>query len=51
MANDTHKKFLRLAGFEENEIPEYLADGCKASERLGLKVEDVAYATEDYYAW
>ena len=48
MANDTHEKFLRLAGFEENEIPEYLAEWCKASERLGLKEEDVAYATEEW---
>jgi len=48
MANDIHEKFLRLTGFEEDEMPEYLPEWRKASERLRLTEEDVKFATEEW---
>jgi len=47
MAKDIYQEFLRLTGFEEAEIPEYLPEWRKASEKLGLTEDDVRYATEE----
>ena len=48
MAKDVYESFLRLAGFEEDEIPQYLPEWRKASEKLGLTEEDVRFATEEW---
>ena len=48
MVKDTYEKFLRLTGFEEAEIPEYLPEWHRASEKLGLTENDVKFATEKW---
>ena len=48
MPNDIHEKFLRLTGFEEAELPQYLSEWRKASEKLGLTEDDVKFATEEW---
>jgi len=48
MANDIYEKFLRLTGFEETELPQYLPEWRKASEKLGLTEDDVKFATEEW---
>jgi len=48
MPNDIHEKFLRLTGFKEAEMPEYLPEWRKASEKLGLTEDDVKFATEEW---
>jgi benzoyl-CoA reductase/2-hydroxyglutaryl-CoA dehydratase subunit BcrC/BadD/HgdB len=47
MAKDINEAFLRLTGFEENEIPEYLPQWRRAYKRLGLTEDDVRFATEE----
>ena len=47
MAKDVYEEFLRLTGFEEDEIPEYLPEWRRASEKLRLTEEDVRLATEE----
>jgi benzoyl-CoA reductase/2-hydroxyglutaryl-CoA dehydratase subunit BcrC/BadD/HgdB len=47
MAKDINEAFLRLTGFEENEIPEYLPQWRQACEKLGLTKDDVRFATEE----
>lgn len=46
MARDINVDFLRLTGFEEDEISRYLPEWRKAAERLGLTEEDIRFATE-----
>ena len=46
MAKDIYEDFLRLTGFEEDEMSEYLTEWRRASERLGLTEDDVRFATE-----
>jgi len=48
MAKDVYEDFLRLTGFEENEMPYYLPEWRKASEKLGLTEEDMRYSTEEW---
>ena len=48
MANDIYEQFLRLAGFEEAEIPQYLPEWRKAAEKLGLTEDDVRFAAEEW---
>jgi len=47
MAKNINEDFLRLAGFEE-EMPEYLPEWRKASEKLGLTEDDVEFATKEW---
>jgi len=47
MAKDINEAFLRLTGFEENEIAEYLPQWRQACEKLGLTEDDVKFATEE----
>ena len=47
MATNLHEDFLRLTGFEEEEMSEYLPEWRKASERLGLTEEDVRFAVQE----
>jgi benzoyl-CoA reductase/2-hydroxyglutaryl-CoA dehydratase subunit BcrC/BadD/HgdB len=47
MAKDINEAFLRLTGFEEDEIPEYLPQWRQACEKLGLTEDDVKFATEE----
>jgi len=47
MAKDINEAFLRLTGFEENEIPEYLPQWRQACEKLGLTEDDVKFATKE----
>jgi len=47
MAKDIYENFLRLTGFEEDEIPEYLPEWRKASQKLGLTESDIKFATEE----
>ena len=48
MPNDIHEKFLRLTGFEEDELPEYLPEWRKTSAKLGLTEDDIKFATEEW---
>jgi len=47
MAQDVYEDFLRLTGFEEEEMPEYLPQWRKASEKLGLTEDDIKFATKE----
>jgi benzoyl-CoA reductase/2-hydroxyglutaryl-CoA dehydratase subunit BcrC/BadD/HgdB len=47
MAKNIHEDFLRLTGFEEDEMAEYLPQWRQASEKLGLTEDDVRFATEE----
>jgi benzoyl-CoA reductase/2-hydroxyglutaryl-CoA dehydratase subunit BcrC/BadD/HgdB len=47
MARNVHEDFLRLTGFEEEEMGEYLPQWRQAAERLGLSEDDVRFATEE----
>ena len=40
MAKDVYEDYLRLAGFEEDEMSEYIPEWRKASEKLGLTESD-----------
>ena len=44
---NTYEDFLRITGFEEHEIPQYLPKWHEASLKLGLAEDDIRYATED----
>jgi len=48
MAKDVYEDFLRLTGFEEDEIPKYLPEWYKASEKLGLTEDDIKFATKEW---
>jgi len=48
MTKNIHEDFLRLTGFEEEEMSEYLPEWHKASEKLGLTEDDVKFATEKW---
>ena len=48
MANDTYEEFLRLVGFEEPEIVEFLPEWRRASEKLGLNEADIEFATKEW---
>lgn len=48
MGNDVYEKSLKLIGFEEIEIPKYLPEWQKASEKLGLTEEDIEFATKEW---
>ena len=48
MAKDIYEDFLRLTGFEEDEISENLEGWRTASQKLGLTEEDMRYATEEH---
>jgi len=48
MALEVHADFLRLTGFEEDEIAPYLSDWIVASEKLGLTADDIKFATESW---
>jgi benzoyl-CoA reductase/2-hydroxyglutaryl-CoA dehydratase subunit BcrC/BadD/HgdB len=45
MAKDVYEDFLRLAGFEESEMSQYLPLWRKASAKVGLTEGDIRYAT------
>lgn len=47
MAN-IYENFLRLVGFEEDEMSRYVPDWRKASEKFGLTEEDIKFATEEF---
>ncbi|MBA7480611.1 hypothetical protein ES707_16073 [subsurface metagenome] len=47
MAKDIYEDFLRLTGFEEDEMSKYLPEWRKASQKLGLTEEDVKFAVEE----
>jgi hypothetical protein len=47
MANNAYEDFLRLTGFEEEEMAKYLPEWRKASEKLGLTEEDVRFAVQE----
>jgi len=46
MAKNVYEDFLRLTGFEEDEMSEYLPEWRRASEKLGLTEDDIKFATE-----
>ncbi|MFH0811912.1 MAG: 2-hydroxyacyl-CoA dehydratase family protein [Pseudomonadota bacterium] len=48
MSTDMYSEFLRITGFEEDEIPGYLPELRNACEKLGLTRDDVTYATEEW---
>jgi len=48
VAKNIYEDFLRLTGFEEDEMPEYLPEWRKASEKLRLTEDDVRFATEEW---
>ena len=48
MINEAYEDFLRLTGFEEEEIPRYLPEWRKASEKLGLTEDDIRFSTREW---
>jgi benzoyl-CoA reductase/2-hydroxyglutaryl-CoA dehydratase subunit BcrC/BadD/HgdB len=48
MAKNVYEDLLRLTGFEEDEMSEYLPEWRKASQKLGLTEEDVKFAAEEF---
>jgi benzoyl-CoA reductase/2-hydroxyglutaryl-CoA dehydratase subunit BcrC/BadD/HgdB len=48
MAKKVYEDFLRLAGFEEDEMPKYLPEWREASAKLGLTEADNKFATEEW---
>ena len=48
MGKDIHEDFLKLVGFEGDEIPKFLPEWRLAAEKLGLTEEDVRFATEEW---
>ncbi|MCX8125886.1 MAG: 2-hydroxyacyl-CoA dehydratase family protein [Dehalococcoidia bacterium] len=48
MPRDVHADFLRLTGFDESEIAEFMPDWRVACERLGLTDEDVRFSTDEW---
>jgi hypothetical protein len=47
MKKDVYEDFLKIAGFEGDDIPKFLPEWREASEKLGLTEEDVRFATEE----
>ena len=48
MARDIHEELLKLAGFEESEIPAYLPEWRKTAEKIGLTEADVKFGVEEW---
>jgi len=48
MGEHVHKRLLELAGFEHDEMHEYLPQWLEASVQLGLHEDDVAFAVEEW---
>jgi hypothetical protein len=48
MTPDIYEEFLRLTGFEEEEMSQYLPEWRKASKRLGLTEKDIRFGTEEW---
>jgi benzoyl-CoA reductase/2-hydroxyglutaryl-CoA dehydratase subunit BcrC/BadD/HgdB len=48
MVKNIYEDFLRLAGFEEDEMSEYLPEWRKASAKVGLTEDDIKFATEHW---
>jgi len=48
MNRELHSDLLRLTGFEEDEIPEFLPGWLVACEKLGLTDEDVRFAKDEW---
>ena len=48
MPEDIYEEFLRLTGFEEDEISKYLPEWRKASEKLGLTKNDIQFAVQEW---
>jgi len=47
MAKDIYHEFLKITGFEDNQIPEFLPQWRQACEKLRLTDDDVRYAVEE----
>jgi len=47
MAKNIYEDFLRLNGFEEDEMSEYIPEWRKACDKLGITEDDVKFATEE----
>jgi len=47
MTKNIYEEFLRLTGFEEDEMSKYLPELRKASGKLGLTEDDIKYAVEE----
>ena len=45
---DINERFLRLTGFEETELPQYLPEWRLASAKLGLTEDDIRFAIEEW---
>jgi benzoyl-CoA reductase/2-hydroxyglutaryl-CoA dehydratase subunit BcrC/BadD/HgdB len=48
MKKSIYKEFLRIAGFEKEEINEYLPEWIAASKKLGITEEDMYYAVREW---
>lgn len=48
MVKNVYEDFLRLAGFEEDEMSKYLPEWRKASEKIRLSEEDIKYSVEKW---
>ncbi|OGO23543.1 MAG: hypothetical protein A2144_11120 [Chloroflexi bacterium RBG_16_50_9] len=48
MAKNVYENFLRLAGFEEDEMSKYIPEWRKASAKVGLTEDDVKFATDEW---
>lgn len=48
MQEEAYTKYLQLASFEKDEIPEYLPKWREASKKLGLTSTDMKFATEHW---
>jgi len=48
MGKDVYEDFLKIVGFEGDDIPKNLPEWRTASEKMGLTEEDVRFATEEW---
>jgi benzoyl-CoA reductase/2-hydroxyglutaryl-CoA dehydratase subunit BcrC/BadD/HgdB len=48
MSGDAYTRFLRLTGFEEGEIRDFMPEWRHACERLGLSEDDMNFSTEEW---
>ena len=48
MSGDAYTRFLRLTGFEESEIREFMPEWRLACERLKLTADDMNFSTEEW---
>ena len=48
MGKDIYRQFLKLTGFEDNQIPGFLPEWRKACEKLRLTDDDVRYAVRKW---